>query len=101
MNDEVWIQRRFKITAKDGSIFSDAIMLSQTDYETLTEKDIANIKQERLVNWMIVKNTPPPEPTKQEILDKLAAEKQYLQDQVVQADVQIAEVTAEVTPKGK
>lgn len=44
----------FQIKAKDGVIYSDAIVLDED--HTLTDQEIEAIKQDRYNNWLIARN---------------------------------------------
>jgi carbamate kinase len=63
---------RFTITEGDHS-YSDALYFSQEEYSTLTESEITALQQERFNNWRKVVETPAPEPTAEEIAERVEA----------------------------
>lgn len=104
MEDQIFIQHRFTIE-KDGVTLSDAIVLPQSEYETLTDKDIEAIKQERFDNFKQVLSAPPIETIKEEQLAEIeqqlatiAEQKEVLESQRVQLDEAIA---VELSPISK
>ena len=58
MEDQVFIQRRFKIE-KNGISLSDALILPKNEYDSLSEQDIESLKTERFTNHKERLENPP------------------------------------------
>ena len=58
MSDQVFIQVRFSIN-RDGLDFSDALVLTQDEYNSLTPDQIEQMKSDRFENWKTMISTPP------------------------------------------
>lgn len=43
----------------NGMKYRDALILTEEQYNSMTEQDIENLKQERLDNWIAIITTPP------------------------------------------
>ena len=77
MADQIIKQLVFRIDRKEGQ-FCDAICLPEEEFDKLSDSDIEAIKEQRFSNWLKVISTPP-EPV------------------IVQADVQLQQVTDQIT----
>lgn len=99
MADQIFIQRRFTI-AKDGLSLSDALILPKEEYESLSEKEIEDLKTERFDNHKYRIEHPPVvvEPTKEEKL--LALEEERLQLEMKWSFVEGKEITITQSVKG-
>lgn len=64
--DDVLISDTFLFESKYGS-YSDAIVMSEEEYNKLSEEDIAAIKQQRFDNW--INHIENPEPDQQSVVD--------------------------------
>lgn len=82
MNDSVFIQHRFTIE-KDGLVLSDAIVLPQTEYQTLTNQQIIDLKNQRFENYKQAIENPvqEPEPTKEEKVASIDQQLASLEEQ--------------------
>lgn len=60
MDDQIFIQIRFTIE-QDGLVLKDALIMPQSDFNTLTEQQITDMKQARFDAWKLSIQTPPPD----------------------------------------
>jgi hypothetical protein len=56
-----WISDSF-VMGEEPLIYSDAIVMKEAEYNLLTEEEIAQMKQARYDNWLVIINTPSEEP---------------------------------------
>lgn len=80
MSDTIFIQRKFKIE-QDGISLSDALIIPQGEYNSLSEQEIETLKTERFTAHKYRLENPPQieEPTKEEKLEALELERQALE----------------------
>lgn len=55
MTDQVNIQFKFTVDM-EGTIFRDALYFSEAEWAVITPQEIANMKQERVDNWLAAIN---------------------------------------------
>ena len=82
----VMIQVRFKEKTEHGE-FNDALYYTESEYASVTQKDIDKEKKKRVDAWVDIVKNPPPyiEPTDEELIkmaDDLESEKQNYLDRV-------------------
>lgn len=68
MADQVFVQVRIKENTVYGP-FNDALYFTEAQYATVTEKELADLKQARVDAWLDMIENPPPEipPTKKQL----------------------------------
>ncbi len=106
MNDQIFIQHRFKVE-ENGQSFSDAIVMPQDEYVKLTPEEIETQKQERFNNWQEAIKSPlvQEEISKEEQLAQLEKDiasieeqKQILVNQKLEVQAEVAEASIKISP---
>jgi len=97
MEEQIFVQVRFKNKTEAGIEFNDALYFPIEKWEEIKKEDIEILKEERFNNWkQAVENPPVPvEPTK----EQLEAEKLQIEEYITNLEAKKVEVLASIASK--
>lgn len=79
-SQEVNVQVKFSVDTPQG-VYTDALYFKSADYAALSQKDIDQMKQDRVTKWQeSVKNAPVQVETKEQVEAEIASVQSYLSE---------------------